>query len=244
VDIRGILLSVWGGLVDLVLPASCAGCGADGVTRLCPDCERGLAGLRPVPARPTPCPPGLPLCMAMGGYRGVLREVLLEYKERGRHQLAGVLGDLLAHAVTGALYALGHGAGTPALLVPVPDTAAAARSRYGDHMRRLAERAAARLNRTGWPAGVATALTARPRADSVHLSAEDRSSAAVGAFLARDRVLGRMRRAERRGAVPVVVDDILTTGATVQAVTVTLGTGGLPVAAAAVLAATERRSVE
>jgi predicted amidophosphoribosyltransferase len=180
----------------------------------------------------------------MGGYEGVLREVLLAYKERGRHQLGTVLGDLLAHAVTGALYALGHEAGTPVLLVPVPDTAAAARARYGDHMRRLAERAAGRLAGTGWPAGVATALTARPRPDSVHLSAEERSSAAADAFLARERVLVRMRQAERRGAVPVVVDDILTTGATVQAVTVTLAASGLPVAAAAVLAATRRRSVE
>jgi predicted amidophosphoribosyltransferase len=176
----------------------------------------------------------------MGGYHGVLREALLSYKERGRYPLARPLGDLLAGAVRGALVATGHPAGTPVLLVPVPDTAAAARQRYGDHMRRLARHAAGRLNRSGWPAAVAVPVTARPRPDSAHLGAAGRRASAAGAFVPRTGSLGRVIQAQRRGTVPIMVDDIVTTGATLAALSALLGGHGVRIAGAAVLAATRR----
>jgi predicted amidophosphoribosyltransferase len=230
----------WTGLVDLVLPDGCAGCGVPGGA-LCGACQQRLSGLRAHAVRPTPAPPGLPPCVAMGGYEGVLREVLLCYKERGRYPLARPLGDLLAGSVLGALAALRRPAGTPVLLVPVPDAPAAARERYGDHMRRLAVRTAGRLNRAGWPAGVAVPVAALPRPDSAHLGAAGRSAAAVGAFTARRRVLRDVTHAQARGAVLVAVDDIVTTGATLAALAGLLEAHGVRVPAAAVLAATRRR---
>src|SRR5581483_5811472 len=227
-------------LVDLVLPGTCPGCARAGTAALCDACRAVLAGLRARPARPTPAPAGLPPCVAVGGYRGVLREVLLGYKERGRYPLARPLGDLLAAAVLGAL---DRPAGTPVLLVPVPDAPAAARERYGDHMRRLAVRAAATLDRAGWPAGVAVPVAARPRPDSAHLDAAARYAAAAGAFAVRPRVLERVRHAQRRGAVVITVDDILTTGATLAALASVLHAQGVPVPAAAVVAATQRYRV-
>src|SRR5882672_3242814 len=149
-----LLGQTWDGLADLVLPGSCAGCGASGPGALCVACVRLLHELRPHPVRPTPAPLGLPRCVALGGYEGELRDLLLAYKERGRHTLARPLGDLLVIAVGAAVRYSGRSAGTPVLLVPVPDTAAAARDRYGDHMLRLARRAAVRLNSTGSPAGL------------------------------------------------------------------------------------------
>src|SRR5437667_3977387 len=150
----GILGQTWVGLADLVLPGTCAGCGASAPGSLCPSCTGILDGLRPHPVRPTPAPPGLPACVALGGYDGVLREVLLAYKERGRHVLARPLGDWLAGTVAYGVRQAGYPDGTPVLLVPVPDTAAAARHRYGDHMCRLARRAGVRLDGAG--------LAARP----------------------------------------------------------------------------------
>jgi predicted amidophosphoribosyltransferase len=238
----GLLGQTWTGLADLVLPGTCAGCGTGAPGSLCAGCLAALDGLRPHPVRPTPAPPGLPSCVALGGYDGVLREVLLSYKERGRHVLARALGDWLSGAVTWGVRQAGYPYGTPVLLVPVPDTAAAARDRYGDHMRRLARRAAVRLNATGWPAGIAAPVLTRPRLDSAHLDAATRAAEAARAFVPRPRELTRMAAAVGRGAVVVPVDDILTTGGTLAALAGRLRAGGVPVPVAAVLAATRRRS--
>src|SRR5215469_15478091 len=113
----------WTGLRDLVLPGTCAGCGTGGPGALCAGCRRLLTELRAHPVRPNPTPPGLPRCVALGGYEGVLRELLLAYKERGRHTLARTLGDMLGAAVGAAVRSTGALSGTPLLLVPVPDTA-------------------------------------------------------------------------------------------------------------------------
>src|SRR5947209_4748583 len=182
-----LLSQTWAGLADLVLPGTCAGCGTGAPGSLCRGCTAILEGLRAHPVRPTPAPDGLPPCVALGGYDGVLRDMLLAYKERGRHVLARPLGDRLAAVVAHGVRQAGYPDGTPVLLVPVPDTAAAARDRYGDHMRRLARRAAVRLNATGWPAGLVAAVRTRPRPDSAHLSAEGRAAEAAHAFVPRPR---------------------------------------------------------
>jgi predicted amidophosphoribosyltransferase len=237
-----LLGQAWHGLADLVLPGNCAGCGAGAPGSLCPTCTAVLAGLRPHAVRPTPAPAGLPACIALGAYDGVLREVLLAYKERGRHVLARPLGDWLAAAIAAAVRQAGYPQETPVLLVPVPDTSAAARERYGDHMHRLARRAVVRLNSTGWPAGLAAPVMTRPRVDSVTLDADGRVEEATRSFVPRPRELARMAAAVHRGAVVIPVDDILTTGGTMAALASRLRAGGLPVPVAAVLAATRRRT--
>ncbi|GAB3945202.1 hypothetical protein GCM10027614_36600 [Micromonospora vulcania] len=111
---------LWADLGDLVLPADCAGCRErrPGLRHgVCPTCVTALSALRPRPVRPTPAPPGLPACVALGPYAGPLREALLAFKEHGRHGLARPLGALLAEVVVAAV-----GEVRPLALVPVPDT--------------------------------------------------------------------------------------------------------------------------
>ncbi|WP_176731996.1 ComF family protein [Micromonospora rhizosphaerae] len=220
-----------------MLPAGCAGCGerTSGARQgFCPGCVRELESLRPGPARPSPVPPALPPCVALGPYAGALREALLAYKERGRHGLARPLGGLLAEVVAAAV----PGPPRPVALVPVPDTAPAARARYGDHLDRLATHAAARLCAAGWPVRVLRPLRALPRPDSVALDSAGRAAAADAAF--RLRRFGGPSLADRDSAV-VVLDDIVTTGVTLAAVSRVLHAAGMPPKAAAVLAATQKR---
>jgi predicted amidophosphoribosyltransferase len=237
--VAGILGETWSALAELVLPAECAGCAAVTGHRggLCPDCAVALAAARPQRVRPQPEPAGLPRCVALAAYAGSLRGAILAYKERGRHTLAGPLGDRLADVVAAGLGAVSG----PVLLVPVPATAAASRERYGDHMQRLARRAARTLTRRGRPAGVACPLRARPRPDSTRLSAADRRRAAESAFVLVPGRLPAVRAAVRDGARLIVVDDVVTTGATLVAAAARLREGGFDVQSAAVLAATQRR---
>ena len=85
-----------------------------------------------------------------------LRRALIAYKERGRRELAGPLGELLGReraGPAGRARAVGRGV----VLVPVPSARAAAAARGGDHLARLARRAAV-ASGVRWPAP----LCARP----------------------------------------------------------------------------------
>ncbi|RKN38107.1 ComF family protein [Micromonospora endolithica] len=218
-----------------MLPVECAGCRErrPGLRHgVCPRCVAILHDLRPGPVRPDPAPPGLPPCVALGPYAGPLREVLLAYKDHGRHGLARPLGALLAEVVAAAV-----DPARPVLLVPVPDTAAAARARYGDHLGRLAGHCARRLRTAGWAVRVHRPLVARPRADSVTLDSAGRAAAAQAAFRVRPR-----RAAPPAGSAAVVLlDDIVTTGATLAAVAGALRATDRSPTVAAVLAATRKR---
>ncbi len=218
-------------LADLVLPRTCAGCGVPGSV-LCRRCARLLGS--PRVATPRRVPRGLPPTVAAGGYAGPVRAAVIAFKERGRAELARPLGAALALAVAAGAAVV---PARPVLLVPVPPSRASLRARGRDHVRELATVAVAELRAAGVAAQLAPLLarTGRVR-DSAGLSVAERRANLAGTFL-------RRPGAAPRGALVVLVDDVLTSGATLTeaaaALTVTRPDGDAPVLAA-VVAATPR----
>lgn len=228
----GTVVGVLADLLDLVLPVACAGCGRQGRS-VCADC--GLAAApRPHPAAPSPCPPGLPPCTASSTYGGPVRSLLVAHKDRGYRAARPLLAEALAASV--AVAAANVPWGAPLVLVPVPSSAAARRRRGEDPLARLAARAARRL-RADWP-GVRVCAVLRPAratTDQRGLGAAARAANLEGAFVAAPAGLPV-------GAFVVLVDDVLTTGATLTEAARALRAGGCAPAAAAVVAATARRA--
>ncbi|MGY1835156.1 ComF family protein [Blastococcus sp. SYSU DS0510] len=218
-------------LADLVLPRCCAGCGLPGAV-LCPGCARLLAA--PHLASPRRFPAGFPPTVAAAAYAGPVRPVVNAFKEHGRAELAVPLGAALALAV--AAVRLGVDGEPPLLLVPVPASRDALRSRGRDHVRELTGRAVAELRAAGLAAGECRALRRRGRVrDSSGLSAVERRANLAGTF----EVTGARRPP---GAVLVLVDDVVTTGATLTEAARALDTapGASGTVVAAVVAATPR----
>ncbi|MFL6122653.1 ComF family protein [Actinophytocola sp.] len=189
-------------ILDLLVPNYCAGCDLPG-TSWCADCA-GSVRVFPV-ARP-----GLSGAYALTGYRGPARRALLAYKERGRHELSTVLGGALATA----LPTIRAG---PFALVPAPSRPSAARARYGQHMTAVARACATALRKAGHQATVAPVLRLSGRArDSVGLDPEERVM----------NLRGRLRCTGRPPTTAIVLDDVITTGATAAACVAALTDAG------------------
>lgn len=153
---------------------------------------------------------GLPPAYALARYRGPVRAAILAAKEHGRRDLPAVLGAALGRGLVRLLnIAVIIG---PVWLVPAPTRPAMARQRGGDPMTWMARAAALELVRCGYPAGVSPCLfTGRGARDSVGLSAADRIDNLAG------RIRWRSRAAPPPRAPVVILDDVLTTGATATA---------------------------
>ncbi|MGP3946201.1 ComF family protein [Streptomyces sp. 6N106] len=253
----------WQEIADLVLPADCAGCGRPGGA-LCERCRGALRGSGARRVEPSPVPPGLPVVHAAVDYVDEARAVLLAHKERGALRLARPLGEALAGAVQAACPGSGPGPGPgvgsrrragaeldrvfgarpgygsgarprggPLLLVPVPSARRAVGARGHDPARRIALAAAGVLRGGGRPARVPAVLRQRRRvSDQSGLDARQRRANVTGA-------LGAVPGSGRLlAAGPVVlVDDLMTTGASLaEAARAVTAAGGLVIGAAVVAA--------
>ena len=159
----------------------------------------------------------------------------MDHKDHGRLALAPPLGRLLAVAVETAWSAT-HGTGPAYLrLVPVPSHPSVVRRRGQDPLLRIARQTAAQLRRRGADAAVLQALcvVARP-GDQAGLSAAERAGNVAGRFRARPHLVPD-------GRPVLLVDDVITTGATLREAQRALEDAGLAPFAAATVAATRLR---
>ncbi|MBF6174615.1 ComF family protein [Nocardia blacklockiae] len=187
-------------LLDLILPHACGGCGALG-TGWCAACAESLAG-PPVRVRPR-ADPGVP-CWALGPYAGSRRRAVLAAKERGRRDLAAPLGLALARGLDGL-----RSRDRPLALVPAPSRRVAARRRGGDPVARAVRVASGWLPDCRYAPVLAAAAGVR---DSVGLGPTDRQRNLRGRVRpTRDSLLAVLRDPNIE---VVLVDDVLTTGAT------------------------------
>jgi ComF family protein len=204
-----VLARLPGRVLDLALPAVCPGCAREGA----PICERCRPALDARLDQPPGTPIGLPSevpppllqlewCAAFGG---VVRRALHELKYGGETRLARPLGEAVARRWERA------GAGGD-LLVPVPVHADRRRRRGYDQAELIAAVAAAALRLPMAP------LLRRERATIAQfdLDRRHRATNVAGAFVLAP-------GGERRGPRPlagrwiVLVDDVVTTGATLAA---------------------------
>ncbi|MBN9139651.1 MAG: ComF family protein [Micrococcales bacterium] len=196
----------------LVLPVACAGCGHDG-RELCTTCRGRLRG---DPMRGV-VPGGVPV-VAGARYTDLVRRVVLACKE-GRTSLAAPLAQLLAEAIALA-------APPPDVeLCVVPSTRAAFRRRGFDPARLV-------LARTGHR-DARVLRAARPHRTQKTLGRDDRRANLRGVHRARYRLDGRRF---------LLVDDVVTTGATLAEAARAIREAGGEVAGAVVVAATPLRS--
>ena len=175
-----------------------AACPACGALGQAP-CRRCRAALRPAPSRPPPA--GLASCAALLSYEGVGREVIARLKYRNARSAVRWLADRMA-----ALAPPGGG-----VVTWVPTTAERRRGRGFDQGRLLASGVARRLG-----------LPCRPllrRMAGPPQTGRSRS----------ERLAGPRLRVRGRASVPrcvIVVDDVVTTGATLTAAAKVLQASG------------------
>ncbi len=208
-------------MLDLVLPLQCGGCGAPS-TRWCDACAAALHVAADQPHVVSPrLDPGVPV-FALGSYAGPRRHAIVALKEQGRRDLVSPLSRALALAIH-RLTTWGI-LGEPLTVVPAPTRRAAARRRGGDPVTRVAVAAVAASPHHR----VATVLrTGGLVRDSVGLSNTARERNIAG----RVRLTGPVPRGEI-----LLVDDILTTGATAREAVRMLTAGGGEVSAVLTLA--------
>ena len=186
-------------LLDLLMPPACAACGRVGAL-LCPRCLNGLQ----VPSRPADrflAPDGgvvvgdaLSLAMAAFAYEGPMRRALAALKYGGASRLAPILARAATPALGNLLAITG-----PAVLVPVPLHRERQRARGYNQAELIARR-------LGTPMALVLER-ALPTTKQHRLNRSARLANLRGAFRA-------------SGAVPltaILVDDIITTTATLEA---------------------------
>jgi ComF family protein len=212
------------GFLDLVFPPACLGCdrripAAAGERLVCGECRRRLQRLVPplcprcgAPALRTGRPPG-PVCGECREWPATLRAArsvcLLEPPaDRLVHQLKYRGWRVLAEPLAGLMAALPLPADVVrerGPVIPVPTTAARRRQRGYDQAELLAAALARRSGRRMLP----VLVRARPGGSQTLLQSAARAANLAGAVR-----VAPGRGADLAGAHPLLVDDVLTTGAT------------------------------
>jgi ComF family protein len=203
-------------LLDLIFPPRCGGCGRDGVAW----CDRCAAAVRPVPVTMLN---GTPL-VAAGRLEGPLQRAIHAYKYRPRPGLALVLAQPLCRAITTANLRI-------SALTFVPLHPQRRRERGFNQAERLAGALAASL---ALPV-IGGLRRIRPTPAQVGLGQAERQANLVGAF--------EWTAAHPPPGSLALVDDVFTTGATLEAAAEAVTQAGGSIGAFLVLAAARAQTL-
>ena len=212
-------MSILKSFASLLFPPHCAFCGKVGVQGVCPACEKAL----PYCKTPLHERAEIGACLAPLKYEGIVRDALLNYKFHGSQSRCTGFGDILAQA------AAEHFGGQFDLVTFVPVSKKRRRERGYDQSYLLA-----RETCRHWDTAPAALLqkTKDNVAQSSLSSREERQKNVAGVYAA-------VNEEKIRGARILLIDDILTTGATLREAARVLRAAGAQSVICATLAAAD-----
>jgi ComF family protein len=195
-------------VLDALAPRRCAGCGSPAGEEVCEACVELSLALPPPATRPMP----FGVCHAALPFEPPVRQIVHHAKYRGRRAGATALGALVVARLWGAL------APPPPelLVVPVPLGRLRRRSRGYNQAALLAGALARQAGAAIAPEAHAVRL--RDTAPQVGHRGEERRANVAGAFAWRGPPL--------QGSAVWLVDDVVTTGATLAAAATALQQAG------------------
>ncbi|NLA65961.1 MAG: ComF family protein [Leucobacter sp.] len=234
---------LWLDLLAILWPCACVVCEAPD-RDLCAECRERLHQARAAHSLTRIVLPAGVAAFVAGPYTGPLRAVMVAYKHGGRLAFARVLGAQLRAPLRAALssnahahaHAVGGESSQPTLIVTAASRRSSVRERGYRHVDLLVKHALrdrANMPRAILVGGALRAL--RGRTGQVGLDAAERERNAARMELAPS------MRGLLAGRDVVVVDDIVTTGATMRAAVAALTEAGARVVAIVAVCATERR---
>jgi ComF family protein len=209
------VMAVIKNILELIFPHFCPGCGKRGVI-ICDDCLRGVKRINN-PCQLCGAPQQGPICYfckdlnlhfdgarAGGLYEGVLREMLLAFKFKGTVEMEKVLTDLMVKAIP-PYWKID-------CVIPVPP-----------HKKSLKERGYSTALILG--AGVANSLSLPFYPSLLEWRREVKRQVGLGRqerFLNVRGAIGLTAKEEVKGKRVLLVDDVMTTGATASACSLVL----------------------
>lgn len=214
---------------DLTLGRCCAGCDRPGSV-LCASCAEALRPSvrlrRDIDLTDVVEDLRIPVVCALD-YRGVVRRILYRYKDHGIRQLAVAVAPALTASIECAALHAGTSSST-VVLVPMPTRRVSMRRRGFDATALVVRRSSVHA----MVAGVEPILRdTRSGGSAKTAGAMERERGAIDAF--------RITTRRRSSHAPVIlVDDIVTTGATIREAASTLVLAGVHVVAVATIAGT------